>query len=382
MLDPADLGIIADDLTGACDVAACFLAGGGAVEVSLAPEGPFADGPGLQVTNTQSRLADPGTARQVLRLVGTRLAGKRVVFKKMDTGLRGPLGAELEGLMEGLRDSGGLWSCVVAPAAPSIGRITRDGVQYDRGVPVDQGALAQDPESPPRSAHIRTVIGLTGRVDFQVGDAGGPEDLQRIVDARLGEGRTVLAGSLGLAEALARRLHPARCGRPARPPAARRPLLVCGSRHPLSSRQVEQARGAGLRIVSFDPARRHFGEDVAPTPEEGIVVRILPDAVPAEAASPGGILAAFIDALDQRWERLAPDGLGIVGGETAYHLLRRLGAERLRVGRRQAEVIAGAQIAGGRMDGCPMVCKGGSVGPEDAVLQMLSLLKAHPRGQE
>ena len=70
--------------------------------------------------------------------MGTALAGKRIVFKKIDTGLRGPIGAELAGLLEGLRNSGNDWSCVVAPAAPSIGRTTRDGMQYENGTPIDE----------------------------------------------------------------------------------------------------------------------------------------------------------------------------------------------------------------------------------------------------
>ncbi len=73
-------------------------------------------------------------------------------------------------------------------------------------------------------------------------------------------------------------------------------------------------------------------------------------------------------------ERVDTDGLGVIGGETAYQLLRRLGARRLEVFRRNAEVIASSRIAGGVMDGCRFVSKGGSVGPDDAAFQMLSLL--------
>jgi uncharacterized protein YgbK (DUF1537 family) len=66
--------------------------------------------------------------------------------------------------------------------------------------------------------------------------------------------------------------------------------------------------------------------------------------------------------------------LGVIGGETAYQLLRRLGARRLEVFECRAEVIASSRIAGGAMDGCRFVSKGGSVGWDDAACRMISLL--------
>ena len=374
MLQIADMGVVADDLTGACDVAACFAAQVGPVVVALTPDGSSGDdGPDLRVINTQSRLGDPQAARQTLRRVGKRLAGKQVVFKKIDTGLRGPIGAELEGLLEGLKQSGGDWSCIVAPAAPSIGRTTCDGVQYDNGLPIDKGALSRDPSAPPLSANVRAAIERTGRVDCQVCDARDQADLQRIVDTHLGSRRVVFAGSLGLALALADRLAAA-----ARTPRAlspvRRPMIVCGSCHPRSVRQVEQARGRGIAILTFDPVKMRFDAATEPSRDEVVLARILPPDAGTKLGSSRQITTAFIAALCPLLERIKPDGLGIVGGETAYHLLRLLEASGLEVYQRRAEVIACARISGGSLGGCPLVCKGGSVGPEDAVLQILSLL--------
>ena len=85
-------------------------------------------------------------------------------------------------------------------------------------------------------------------------------------------------------------------------------------------------------------------------------------------------MPSFVDAVADLLKRINPDGLGIIGGETAYHVLQRLGARWLEVYRRHAEVIACSRIGGGILDGRPLVCKGGSVGPGDSVLRMLSLL--------
>lgn len=373
MLEAEDLGIVADDLTGACDVAACFASKLGSVSVSVSPDSDLTGGKALQVLNTQSRLKDGASARNILHQVGSLLVSKRIVFKKIDTGLRGPVGAELAGLMDGLKSSGKKWTCVVAPAIPSIGRTTRNGVQYEHGIPINQDVLSNGPDSPPPSADIRQAIKQTGGGDCLVADATGPEDLEWIAEAHLAKGCVVFVGSLGLAMALADRLRAIPRSMETGPP-ARHPILVCGSRHPHSASQLERARREGVRTLSFDPPRLRFDETIEPDWNGPLLIRILPGDPHSGAFSPQRILTYFVAALCSLLESLKPDGLGIIGGETAYHVLERLGAQRLEVFERQAEVIAGSRIVGGVMDGRRFVCKGGSVGPEDAVLQMLSLL--------
>ncbi len=373
MLETEDLGIVADDLTGACDVAACFAPQVGSVGVKLSADSDSVGLQTLQVLNTQSRLLDCVSARSILAQVGALLVSKRVVFKKIDTHLRGPIGAELAGLLEGLSYSGKQWTCVVAPAIPSIGRTTRQGVQYDHGIRIDQGVLSNDPDSPPLSADIRLVIKQTGGGDCLVADAESQEELEQVVDTYLAGDWVVFAGSLGLAVALANRLkslpHRLETG-----PPARHPLLVSGSRHPRSAAQLERARQAGVLSIGFEPALLHFDETIGPDWKGPLLIRILPGDPSTSTRPAGAILESFVDALCSLLERIKPDGLGIIGGETAYHTLRRLAAQRLEVFERQSEVIARSRIVGGVMDGCRFVCKGGSVGPEDAVLQMLSLL--------
>ena len=371
MLQVQDIGIVADDLTGACDVAACFPARLGVVEVSIGAD-RHSNGPSLQVLNTQSRLLDGVSARDALRRVGSALAAKQIIFKKIDAGLRGPIGHELAGLLEGLEQSGAPWKCIVAPAAPSIGRTTRGGVQYEHGLPIDRGALANDPDSPPASADIRVVLSRTGGGDYIVADAQTLEDLERIVETHLPKGRVVFAGSLGLAAALAKQLSgtpsPAIIGN-----RARNPLLVCGSRHPLSAAQIERARNENIRILDFDPDLRRFDEANSLDLHGALLVRI-GECQRRPACSSEELMPSFADAVAELAKRIDADGLGIIGGETAYHVLQRLGARSLQVHRRHAEVIACSRIGGGILDGRPLVCKGGSVGPEDSVLRMLSLL--------
>jgi D-threonate/D-erythronate kinase len=374
MVETMDMGIVADDLTGACDVAACFAPAVGPVGVCLSPDTPCVGGPAFQVINTQSRLENPETAHRILHRVGAALAGKQIVFKKIDTGLRGPIGAELNGLVEGLGGSGVSWRCVVAPAAPSIGRTTFDGMQYENGTPIDEGALSNDPNAPPLSANIRTVVEQTGGGDCVICDAQSQDDLRRVVDTHWGRNHVIFAGSLGLAVALSNRLRKA-ATKPSAIRPARRPLILCGSCHPKSVGQAERARNDGAVVLGFDPVQMRFNEVVSPIREEVLVVCILPNDCRNTTCSPQHIMRKFVTALGPLLEEIDPDGLGIIGGETAYHVLRCLDVNRLDVIGRVNEVISCGIVTDGHLEGCPFAMKGGSVGPDDAVMKMVGYLR-------
>src|SRR6476620_3418690 len=94
------LRVLADDLTGACDVGAELLPGPAGVVVHPSGESPRPEmrPATVCVRNTQSRTLPPAeAARRVgaaLADVGSGWAG--LVLKKIDTGLRGPLGAEID----------------------------------------------------------------------------------------------------------------------------------------------------------------------------------------------------------------------------------------------------------------------------------------------
>ena len=226
MVASRDIGIVADDLTGACDVAASFSKKTGSVDVSVSLDTMSATDRGMRVINTQSRLKSPDESRALLFRVGKILKGKSVLFKKIDTALRGPVGAELKGLLDAL----GPRDIFVAPAIPDIGRITKNGIQYDRGVPINETDYAYDPVSPVRGANIRDVICQTGKVDCSVFDAEDEEELKKIVQMGLDRPDIIFVGSIGLADALADRLEETVFERSGIPH-AKRTLIVCGSKY-------------------------------------------------------------------------------------------------------------------------------------------------------
>src|SRR5204863_141213 len=271
------LRVLADDLTGACDVGAELLPGPGGVVVQPAFEtrGPAPRGT-ICVRNTQSRTLGPAdAARRVaaaLADVGPGWAG--LVLKKIDTGLRGPLGAEIDATMDAL----GVEEAFVLPAIPEVGRTTLAGRQMIGGVPVNETAFACDPHHPIHDASVLAALAATGRRQAAVidiaavrgdltaaieraraagagvlaCDAETDADLERAVRTLLLRGRPLLlVGSTGLARALRRVLGTEQAGRALRP-AGPAPLpgegilVVAGSAHPATRRQLERAAGRGL----------------------------------------------------------------------------------------------------------------------------------------
>jgi D-threonate/D-erythronate kinase len=317
------LTILADDLTGACDTG-CLFAGKGCVPVALWPALP--PGAPVQVVDTETRTATAATARQRVRTAA--IAGPaRGHFKKIDSTLRGRVGAEIEALM----DATGAPSALVTPAFPAERRAVVDRVLLVDGRPVGRTPVAADPEFPslpaggsssvvdllrPQlerplawiplaevragtarlAARIRRLAGMV-----VIADAETDGDLEALVDAAFDvEPSPLLVGSAGIARALARR-HGLLVEHVALP-ARGRWLVVVGSLHPASRAQAARARAAGLAVVASGEQRAHD--------RDGAARRLAEEAV-------------------RRVERDGVDVVAVTGGETALALCRALGADTI-----------------------------------------------------
>jgi len=402
------LRILADDLTGACDVGAELLPGPAGVVVHPSTESPR---PELRpatvcVRNTQSRTLSPAeAARRVgaaLADVGTGWAG--LVLKKIDTGLRGPLGAEIDAAMDALR----VPEAFVLPAIPEIGRTTQQGRQMIGGIPVNETAFARDPHHPIRDASVAAAVAATGRRPAAVIDLAGVRgdlreaidgaraagaavlvcdaetdaDLERTVRGLLLRGRPLLlVGSTGLARALRRVLGTEQGGRGFRatgpaPLAGSGILVVAGSAHPTTRVQLARAVERGV----FEPQAVN---DLAGAEAAGIAVaRRLragsPAALVAPAApSPDGsaaVGAALRRAALTALSRARPSGLVLIGGETAYQVLEGLGLPALWLESRLCPLVVKARLMSGPYAGLALVTKGGSTGAPDVLASIVRQL--------
>lgn len=317
---PGVLTILADDLTGACDTGTLF-AGRAPVPVTVWPR--QAASSSVRVLDTESRTLDGAEAAQrVADAAGPAPRGR--YFKKIDSTLRGRISAEVAALMRVTGAPG----VVLTPAFPAQGRTVIDRVLLIDGIPVADTALATDPEFLPalgsnvvdrlrpeleralawipldqvragRDALSARLERLRGTV--AVADAETDDDLSALVDAALAlDPAPLLVGAAGLAHAFA--THLGLLAGPVVVPPARRWLIVAGSRHPVTRRQIAAARQAGLRVLASADADLPGRTDAA-------------EQLAAEARS---VLA-----------REPFDLVAVTGGQTALALWQALEAERL-----------------------------------------------------
>ncbi|MFZ0090317.1 MAG: four-carbon acid sugar kinase family protein, partial [Solirubrobacteraceae bacterium] len=132
------LTIVADDLAGAADCGVGFAERGFTTGVVLGAEQRDPGGWSVIALDTDTRDARPELAQQRVRDALAVASPDDLVFKKIDSTLRGNIAAELRATASERGDC-----CVVAaPAFPATGRTTRDGRQLIDGRPLEESEFA------------------------------------------------------------------------------------------------------------------------------------------------------------------------------------------------------------------------------------------------
>lgn len=341
------IAILADDLTSALDGAAPFAACGRSARVLLHPcalgQQHTTD---VLAIDLDTRFLPPHRAQAGFRRAAQALRHVPVLLKTIDSTLRGHLGAETLGALDG----SGRQQALVAPAFPAAGRTTEQGCQRVHGMPLEQTVFASDPRTPVTSSVVMARMGGEHGVHAQrlsIHDAATDADLDAIV-ATTGLYRPDLlwVGSPGLAGALAR-AHgaPTRPAAPTSPPRLRRPrrtLVVVGSLHPANGDQVEELRRAGIPVVRLLPP---LGEPGLATATLQALLTTLAQALAAHpvvcltstpapghhppprtgfSAQPAQQLAWLAKQCAAQW-----DGLVATGGDTARRVIEALQATHL-----------------------------------------------------
>jgi uncharacterized protein YgbK (DUF1537 family) len=308
------LRMIADDLTGALDTAAQFTGRIGPVPVLLdrmtaAPEGSYA-------LNLSCRDRDQATAVACTRDSLHCYAGADLAFKKIDSLLRGHWAAELAEIVQ----SGMFRRIVLAPAVPTHGRLTRGGLQM----------LAQPSGDLVLLANVEAELARHGdssrsaNCEILVLDAESDTDLEAIAKRHANERGTLWCGAAGLARALAQ--EPPRAARPLDRPH----LVIVGSRHPVTLRQLEVFGAAHPECLAPMAAEPSFVTGVQTRLKTFGCCVVLP-------ALPSGLtelkaaerIARGVEMLSGRLPPLG--GLTVIGGETFAGVCRVLKATRLSV---------------------------------------------------
>lgn len=235
----SDIFALADDLTGALEVGAKFASYGMPATVTTRFDEPDRDA--LLVVDAQTRHLSPQHAakqtEQVAAIAQHREA--KLIYKKTDSTLRGNIAAEFRALQNVYPNR----RIMYAPAYPDLGRTVKHGRLYVHGKPVHETEFAGDLWNP---VHDCRVQALLGDADVEIVDGDCNSDVCAAADLILAESPPrICAGPAALADALARKLG-SRGMAAHQLPRGLRCLVVNGSLHPASVRQVEWARNNGM----------------------------------------------------------------------------------------------------------------------------------------
>jgi len=296
-----------------------------------------------------------------------------LLYKKLDSTLRGNVGAELAAVLEARRalsPTGKRIVAVLAPAFPAHGRTTLNGRQLIHGRHLEEAEHNRHELTVARSdisamMHeaglapallgldlIRCGTGVLGHAmqtmaqdsDVLVCDAETGEDLREIADASMALGRgTVWAGSAGLAYHLPAAAGLARTAisLPEQALATGPTLFVIGSGSSVSRKQVEVlASWSDVVLVKIAPDVLLSGEDspdwkahreaLERALDAGKDVAVLPSAAPRHDSAHGQQLCAGLGKLVRPFADKV-GSLVTTGGETTRTLFESWGVSKLRL---------------------------------------------------
>jgi uncharacterized protein YgbK (DUF1537 family) len=372
------IGVIADDLTGAAELGALGQRRGLPAQVLL---GGSPD-PGRKLicvdTDSRSCSAQEAAARAAAAARQLQAAGARLIYKKVDSVLRGQVTAEIEAILLELK----LRSALLVPANPSLGRIIRQGCYYVRGCAIAETEFAQDPEYPRRSSQVLELIGdsktLPRAVVRQKGvlpetgiAIGETESVQDLRDwAKLHSPTRLFAGGAEFFGAVLDREQGSTKNEEATRAAqrGRRELFVSGTMSESSRRFVESAKSAGTRVIALPAAVASPGFDpemLGPLASSAVqqfesrqrvILHVgLPKVEEALAAKKLSMHIANLAARVLRAVKM--DRVYVEGGATAAQLVRSMGWTRLDVVDELALGVAVLEVPG---NGLQLVIKPGS----------------------
>ena len=435
----AILGVVADDLTGA-NTAAALLTNSSFKALTTIDhyditQFPF-DKYDAIVVNAASRTLEAEAAYDRVK-ASTKVLwqqGIRCFSKRIDSTIRGNLGAETEGMLAALPSE--TVACVVA-VFPTSGRMVVGGCQIVKGVPVHKTMAGADPVKPVLSSSLasefkrQTKLSI-GNISIDTVANGGAE-LRQAIESQIKAGTKILifdaisvADVNGVAEAMYELKHPWIAVDPGpltqrmceleaqdRPRVAIHPkkkghfFIVAGSASDLTNTQMKYLNNhTDAKIVTVDI--RPFIESDEPHPLEAIItkrIRVLSSLsniigikaagyadmmidINAEAAKrqvstdciTGRIthaLARIVHAVLESDDAPEFDGIYLTGGDMTVAFCQECKVKALELYGEIQPHISYGKFIGGIADGLPLVTKGGMIGDADTIIQCIDFMKSH-----
>jgi uncharacterized protein YgbK (DUF1537 family) len=420
---PGKLLIVADDFTGASDTGVQFsknnlkafvITNTDSIKVSLAK----CD---VLVLNTESRFDEAQTAYRKDFDIGKAAKAERIkyFYKKLDSTIRGNIGAEISGLMDGLE----IRHSFLVPALPKYGRTTVNGKVFIDGILLEETEFAKDPKNPVKESFIPKIISrqtdkktaviiydyiISGRqtlieklkhhlnsgIEIIIFDAREEKDIDLIASvASEMKLRVLFAGCSGFAEYLAKYLEIKKV--------KISNIVIAGSVSDVTRRQIEFAvHYLPVNLVNIETAKIFSFErdeekkrvlklaEEAVSRGDDLIIRSAPtrDAVAKsfEAGREYGLdefkvsdtIASFLGELGRDIiQTINIKGILLTGGDTAIKTAQSLNISGLVLRDEIVHGIPFGYFSDDQYRDMIVVSKAGGFGGEDAIFLVLNFLK-------
>ena len=287
--------VAADDFTGALDTGVQFAKQGIRTWVTTNVDVDFVsidEDIDVLVVDTETRHKTPDEAYKIVSNLIKEATdfGIGHIYKKTDSVLRGNIGSELLGAMDGA----GCGRLMFVPAFPDNNRTTENGIQYVSGVPIAESHFAKDPFTPVCKSFIPDIIGQYASVKTTIvksGEFKKAEEFEKVTSFKEGRGififdaktneelehigkmlanssqTKLIAGCAGFAGVLHTILEFNR-----RPPESiiqgNNILLVSGSVNDTAIEQMSHAKQIGFKGISLTPEQKLSRHDKSSSPQE------------------------------------------------------------------------------------------------------------------
>ena len=389
MTAPAEIIIFADDLSGAAETAAAFL--GRLPGPTLKLRAAQLNQRGVMVIDLDSRTSPAPQADHVLRTALDAVAPGQLVMQKIDSLLRGHVGAAVDTLA----DRGPV---IVAAGLPTLGRRVHGGVLHVEDLPLHRTDLWHlEDGAPPRSvadliSHPTQnctspddIAAALAAGTVAICDIAGDADLDAVVCVALAIPGVQLVGTSALAAAIARTLPLAQAedtsvtGSAKRCPAT--VLTVVGTGAPTAAAQVAALVDQGAAHVALNADHLLAGAaDItaitgALATQPAVVLTISGSVPAAQQRALSRALGRFVAHADAGAPH-RPD-LVLTGGETARAVIDALGVNSAQ----PVAVVHHGAVVSVASDGRRIVTRPGSFGDRASLIDIAAYLSSAPHPQ-
>ncbi len=423
--------IIGDDMTGCMDAGVQLTKKGYCVNVAVNIDNYelLTQAGDVVIVDTESRNIKAEDAYRKVKYCIRSIyeSGYRLIYKKVDSTLRGNIGSELMAVLQ----SDKIDLAVFVAALPYNKRTTRDGIHYLDSKKLTENDIAKDPFSPLQSAYIPEIIGeqvsikttvvnlyevrrginnlaLKLEASYKEGyriavvDAEAEEDLIIIADALKRCEISVLAcGSAGLLsyildeksggwewtkETFTRKDGPI--------------LVLSGSPAEATKLQIKTAANYGVKVLKLDItkcAKQDSGHqnEFAKIKKEALWFLSRGEDIVIDGAGAGKtqiyeeykndidtmrnvsqiIQSTLSEIFDSLNHEVNLGGAVIVGGDTAFNICNRLSVRGLKIIGEVEPFVPCGKAIGGKLHEMNIITKAGGFGSDDVILKSIKHLK-------